>query len=71
MRTRGKPPVQILDVGNPVIRDNGVVVQALPPAVEATRGLLVELAEAAAPEVERERKPVDSFGPMVILFGKR
>jgi hypothetical protein len=69
--TRGKTPVQILDVGNPVIRDNGVVVQALPPAAEAARGLLVELAEAAAPEVERERKPVDSFGPMVIPFGKR
>lgn len=33
-----------------------IVVQALPPALEAARGLLVEFTEAAAPEVERSAK---------------
>jgi len=47
------------------------VARALPAALEAARGLLLELTEAAVPELERGRKPVDSFGPMVIPFGMR
>jgi hydrogenase maturation protease len=47
-----------------------VVVKALPAAVEAARGLLLEFAETAAPEGERERNPVDSSGQMVIPSGQ-
>jgi hydrogenase maturation protease len=45
-----------------------VVAQAVPSAVEAARGLLMGLTEAAAAASVKERKPVDSFGLMVIPF---
>ncbi|MGP8245014.1 MAG: hydrogenase maturation protease [Bryobacteraceae bacterium] len=43
-----------------------MVARAVPAAVEAARELLLEFVAAAAPQVEREPKPVDSIGQMVI-----
>jgi hydrogenase maturation protease len=49
---------------------SAIVVQAMPAAIEAARQVLLEFAETAAPEVERNRKPVDSIGRMVIPSGR-